>query len=60
MDVYLIYGALKVVLLHGEAKSVRVTKRQFQGHFNTWYAPAKNTILCLYCEFEVEGSIKEE
>jgi hypothetical protein len=43
-----------------ETKSVTVTQRRFRAVFQTHWAPARNTILHLYREFEEEGGGKEE
>ncbi|PSN53785.1 hypothetical protein C0J52_06236 [Blattella germanica] len=45
----------KTVLLYAETKSVVLTQRCFHQHFNTRWAPAKNTIYRLYRQFETNG-----
>ena len=42
----------KTVLLYAETKSVVLTQRGFRQHFNTRWAPVKNTIYRLYRQFE--------
>ncbi|PSN31935.1 hypothetical protein C0J52_22176 [Blattella germanica] len=42
----------KTMLLYAETKNVVLTQRCFRQHFNTRWAPVKNTIYRLYRQFE--------
>jgi hypothetical protein len=48
------------VVLFDETKSVIAMQRKFWAIFQTHWAPAWNTILCLNHKFKQEGTVKEE